>query len=84
MNKIKVVLMAVTMVFVFIDYASSQTKAANVSPEKPKRHTKDGYQNHPFVETVSPKGVLFYIRRVWDSVFRPEIPWDMRSPQKSL
>ena len=74
MNKIKVVLLAVTMVFVFIDYASAQTKAANPSPEKPKHHTKDGYQNHPFVETASPKGVLFYIRRVWGSVFTPEIP----------
>lgn len=41
---------------------------------KPNHHTVNGYQNHPFVETAAPKGIFFYIRRAWDSVFVPDIP----------
>lgn len=44
------------------------------SSHKPKHHTSDGYQNYPFVETAAPKGFFFYIRRVWSSVFVPDIP----------
>jgi N-acyl-phosphatidylethanolamine-hydrolysing phospholipase D len=42
--------------------------------DKPKHHTTSGYQNYPFVETAAPKGMLFYIRRAWGSVFVPDIP----------
>ena len=42
--------------------------------DKPKHHTSSGYQNHPFVETASSKGVFFYVRRAWDSIFVPKIP----------
>lgn len=41
---------------------------------KPKHHTITGFQNHPFVETAAPKGVFFYLRRFWGSVFTPDIP----------
>jgi len=41
---------------------------------KPKHHAIDGFQNHPFVETAAPKGVAFYLRRFWGSVFTPDIP----------
>lgn len=41
---------------------------------KPMHHTSDGYQNSPFVETAAPKGLLFYIRRAWGSIFVPDIP----------
>jgi N-acyl-phosphatidylethanolamine-hydrolysing phospholipase D len=41
---------------------------------KPKHHTSSGYQNDPFVETASSKGVSFYLRRAWDSIFVPKIP----------
>ena len=41
---------------------------------KPKHHTREGYQNYPFVETAAPKGVAFYLRRAWDSLFVPDIP----------
>ncbi len=44
------------------------------SSNKPTHHTSSGYQNYPFVETAAPKGLLFYIRRVWSSVFVPDIP----------
>jgi N-acyl-phosphatidylethanolamine-hydrolysing phospholipase D len=40
----------------------------------PKHHTTTGYQNHPFVQTAAPKGVSFYIRRAWGSLFVPDIP----------
>lgn len=41
---------------------------------KPEHHTISGYQNHPFVETAAPKGIFFYMRRAWDSLFVPAIP----------
>ncbi|MDB4302930.1 MBL fold metallo-hydrolase [bacterium] len=41
---------------------------------KPKHHTSSGYQNDPFVETASSKGIFFYMRRAWDSIFVPKIP----------
>ena len=41
---------------------------------KPKHHTDNGFQNHPFVETAAPKGFMFYMRRFWGSVFTPDIP----------
>jgi N-acyl-phosphatidylethanolamine-hydrolysing phospholipase D len=44
------------------------------SSNHPKHHTSSGYQNYPFVETAAPKGLLFYFRRVWSSVFVPDIP----------
>jgi L-ascorbate metabolism protein UlaG (beta-lactamase superfamily) len=48
---------------------------------KPKHHTATGYQNHPFVESASSKGLLFYIRRVWDSLVLPDIPDEHVMPQ---
>ena len=40
----------------------------------PKHHTISGYQNTPFVETAVSKGLFFYIRRAWGSLFVPDIP----------
>ena len=53
---------------------SSQDNNKAVMENKPKHHTIDGFQNHPFVETAAPKGVAFYLRRFWGSVFTPDIP----------
>ncbi len=39
---------------------------------KPEHHTDTGFQNAPFVEMASSKGVLFYLRRFWSSVFIPD------------
>jgi N-acyl-phosphatidylethanolamine-hydrolysing phospholipase D len=41
---------------------------------KTQHHTSSGYQNYPFVETAAPKGIFFYMRRAWDSIFVPDIP----------
>ncbi len=41
---------------------------------RPKHHTKTGFQNHPFVETAAPKGMTFYLRRFWGSITTPVIP----------
>ncbi len=53
---------------------SSQNNEQVVMENKPKHHTITGFQNDPFVETAAPKGMLFYIRRFWGSVFVPDIP----------
>ena len=42
--------------------------------DKPKHHTENGFQNHPFVVTAAPKGFMFYMRRFWGSVFTPDTP----------
>ncbi|MFQ3176525.1 MAG: N-acyl-phosphatidylethanolamine-hydrolyzing phospholipase D [Psychromonas sp.] len=46
----------------------------NIMGTKPEHHTETGFQNHPFVETAAPKGILFYLRRFWGSIFTPSIP----------
>jgi N-acyl-phosphatidylethanolamine-hydrolysing phospholipase D len=53
---------------------SSEYSDKPVMDNKPKHHTITGYQNHPFVETAAPKGVYFYIRRFWGSLFVPHVP----------
>jgi len=51
-------------------HSSEQASLEN----KPKHHTETGFQNHPFVETAAPKGIAFYLRRFWGSIFTPDIP----------
>ncbi len=41
---------------------------------KPEHHTETGFQNHPFIETAAPKGIAFYLRRFWGSIFTPDSP----------
>lgn len=41
---------------------------------KPDHHTEKGFRNHPYVETAASKGIAFYLRRVWGSIFRPIVP----------
>ena len=53
---------------------SSEYSGKKSLDNKPQHHTVSGFQNHPFLETAAPKGILFYIRRAWDSVFVPDIP----------
>jgi N-acyl-phosphatidylethanolamine-hydrolysing phospholipase D len=53
---------------------SSQHSEKTALGNNPKHHTISGYQNNPFVETAASKGLLFYIRRAWGSVFVPDIP----------
>lgn len=53
---------------------SSQVNEAIVMENKPKHHTSTGFKNHPFVVTAAPKGVFFYLRRFWGSLFTPGVP----------
>ena len=41
---------------------------------KSDHHTANGFKNNPYVETDAPKGVSFYIRRVWSSIFLQDVP----------
>jgi L-ascorbate metabolism protein UlaG (beta-lactamase superfamily) len=41
---------------------------------KPGHHTTKGFQNYPTVSAPVSKGFLFYMRRVLDSFFLPEVP----------
>jgi N-acyl-phosphatidylethanolamine-hydrolysing phospholipase D len=53
---------------------SSESSKEISLDNRPKHHTSSGYQNDPFVETASSKGIFFYMRRAWDSIFVPEVP----------
>ena len=53
---------------------SHETREKASTTEKPAHHTETGFRNHPFVETASSKGFLFYVRRVWGSIFVPDAP----------
>lgn len=61
--------------FILLGCSSSSEYSENKALDnKPEHHTPSGFQNHPFVETAAPKGILFYIRRAWGSLFMPDIP----------
>jgi L-ascorbate metabolism protein UlaG (beta-lactamase superfamily) len=53
---------------------SSESSKGISLANKPNHHTSSGYQNDPFVETASSKGMAFYMRRAWDSIFVPKTP----------
>jgi len=44
--------------------------------EKPGHHTKDGFQNYPAVKTGSSPGIEFIFKRIWASLFLPDVPDD--------
>jgi len=63
------------MTLLAVSLACTSTSNEQITVKnKPKHYTTTGFQNHPFVETAAPKGILFYIRRFWGSVFTPDIP----------
>jgi len=41
---------------------------------QPPHHTEQGFQNYPPTASTAPKGFNFYMRRVWTSLFLPEVP----------
>ena len=57
-----------------IGHGLAFAKENEVEDQVKPHHTSTGFQNHPFVETAAPKGVPFYLRRFWASVFVPDIP----------
>ena len=71
-NFISIILVLATLVA--CSSTSSEYSKDISLDNKPKHHTVNGYQNHPFVETAAPKGISFYMRRAWDSLFVPAIP----------
>ncbi len=42
--------------------------------KKPSHHTATGFQNYPPIPTAAPKGIFFYLRRFWGSIFLPRVP----------
>ncbi len=66
---------AVTLIIV-LSYVgnSSQNTVQEILNTKPKHHTTTGFRNDPYIETAAPKGLLFFLRRFWGSVFIPDVP----------
>ena len=73
-RKLFISTMLVVVIAVACTSTSSQTSSHKAVPKQPKHHTDTGYQNHPLVVTAAAKGVMFYLRRAWHSVFVPDIP----------
>lgn len=71
----KIVICAALAFVVSFVYAGMTSRNLMQTPaeNKPGHHTAAGFQNYPFVETAAPKGVLFYLRRFWHSIFLPEV-----------
>ncbi len=53
---------------------SSQNNGQTTLENRPEHHTTSAFRNHPFIETATPKGVLFFLRRFWGSIFIPDVP----------
>ncbi len=47
---------------------------AEVSVERPKHHTEDGFQNYPLTPEAPSFSIGFYLHRVWQSFFLPDVP----------
>ena len=76
MSKIKFFssIILVLAILVACSSNSSEYSTKISSDNKLQHHTSKGYQNHPFVETAAPKGIFFYMRRAWGSLFFPDVP----------
>ncbi len=79
--EVSICTMAVLVLLFSCAPVSSQSIRQTAMADKPKHHTETGFQNHPFVETTAPKGFFFYVRRIWGSVFTPEIPHGHTLPE---
>jgi L-ascorbate metabolism protein UlaG (beta-lactamase superfamily) len=76
-TKLMVMVMVTILTLALLFSCTSPSSEYSEKPtldNKPKHHTLNGYQNDPFVKSAAPKGVFFYIRRAWDSLFVPNIP----------
>ncbi|MFT6928346.1 MAG: N-acyl-phosphatidylethanolamine-hydrolyzing phospholipase D [Psychromonas sp.] len=76
MSLIKIFISIILVLAILIACSSNSSEySKKISLDnKPQHHTSKEYQNHPFVETAAPKGIFFYMRRAWDSVFIPDVP----------
>jgi N-acyl-phosphatidylethanolamine-hydrolysing phospholipase D len=76
MNNIKYFIGTTLVLAILFACSSNSSEYSNKisSDNKPQHHTNNGYQNHPFVETAASKGVFFYMRRAWGSLFIPNVP----------
>ena len=78
MKKHTKVIIGATLIFITSFACSGMSNRSNEAvatmDKQPRHHTSTGFQNDPFVTTAAPKGVLFYLRRFWDSVFLPVVP----------
>jgi len=76
MSCTKIFISAILVLATLVACASTSSESSKkISLDnKPKHHTSSGYQNHPFVETAASKGIFFYMRRAWDSLFVPDVP----------
>jgi len=68
------IMVTLAVLFSCDSFSSSLINVQVEMGNKLKHHTETGFQNHPFVETDVPKGILFYMRRFWYSVFTPDVP----------
>jgi N-acyl-phosphatidylethanolamine-hydrolysing phospholipase D len=55
-------------------FFSSETNREMSMWNESDHHITNGFKNNPFVETDAPKGTFFYLRRVWYSIFPPDVP----------
>jgi N-acyl-phosphatidylethanolamine-hydrolysing phospholipase D len=55
------------------------------SAGKSNHHTTTGFRNFPPVPSASSKRALFYLRRMWGSIFHPKVPLNHRlSEEKAI
>ena len=75
--RLLLITISITTALIILSACSSISSFSyeNISIEnKPKHHIEMGFQNTPFVETAASKGIAFYLRRFWGSIFTPDIP----------
>jgi L-ascorbate metabolism protein UlaG (beta-lactamase superfamily) len=74
MKQKKKVLIFLFVIMLTAPFVLSQNGEFMRVENNPKHHADSGFQNDPFIESASSKGVLFYLRRFWGSIFTPDVP----------
>ncbi len=72
--KIRIFLLLSIMLIIAYAFFFSENDGELSMRNESDHHTSNGFQNYPYVETDAPKGALFYFRRVWSSIFFPDVP----------
>ncbi len=67
---------ATTIFIIMLMVGCSPSPPEKWAEGEPKHHTQNGFRNYPVVPDPPPVGAAFYLRRVLDSFFLPDVPDD--------
>ncbi|WP_156792283.1 MBL fold metallo-hydrolase [Desulfotalea psychrophila] len=74
MKNLLTIIGAALFLILTLGYSVMPAESNDETMGRAPHHTTYGFQNYPPVQTAAPKGLPFYLRRLWSSIFLPSIP----------